>query len=129
MKLRQYTLIGFLLTVILGTVFLLKGYFPWNNSGCSQEIGETVFILNDDSFTPASTTISRCTKVVFQIEGVNPHWPAADLHPTHGTYPEFDSEKPINPGETWSFVFDKVGKWKCHDHLNPKVRCVITVVE
>jgi len=54
--------------------------------------------------------------------------PASDLHLTHGIYPEFDPQEPIDPKNSWSFQFLKFGKWKFHDHLNPYYRGIINVV-
>ena len=127
MKLHHYLVIVLAICLFLGGIFFLKGSLPWQKSGCSKEITETIITLNNDSFTPATTTIKQCTKVTFQIEGGRAHWPASDLHPTHLIYPEFDPQKPINSGNSWSFIFDKVGKWRCHDHLHPQVRCIIEV--
>ena len=84
-------------------------------------------LLKEGRFDPPTISVKQCTKVVFQNVGNQPHWPASDLHPTHGIYPEFDPQENINPGQSWSFVFDRVGQWKCHDHLNPKVRCEVDV--
>ena len=55
------------------------------------------------------------------------HWPASDLHPTHGVYPEFDPLMPIAPGDTWSFKFEKEGVWKYHDHIRANKTGTITV--
>jgi hypothetical protein len=84
-------------------------------------------ILRDDGFSPRDLEIERCTRVTFKNEGTKPHWIASDLHPTHGIYPEFDPLEPIEPGKSWSFVFEKAGNWKYHDHLAPLFRGVISV--
>jgi hypothetical protein len=31
----------------------------------------------------------------------------------------FDACRGVKQGESWSFVFNEVGKWYYHDHLNP----------
>lgn len=86
-------------------------------------------VLNDASFEPSSFKVKRCTTVIFKNTGEQFHWPASDLHPTHLIYPEFDSKEPLPAGDSWQFVFDRTGKWKCHDHLNPQIRCVIEVTD
>lgn len=119
--------LGVILLIALGAaVFLI---FARNKDTCSAASGSTVIILNDAGFDPATTTISRCTEVVFKNMSSKDVWPAADLHPTHLTYPEFDPQKPVLPNDSWSFIFNKLGTWKCHDHLSPFVRCVIRVTE
>jgi len=83
--------------------------------------------MKNQSYNPETLTIQRCTKVVFKNQDNVSYWPASNLHPTHSIYPAFDPKKPIEPNQEWSFVFDKVGKWKYHDHLSPSIRGVIKV--
>ena len=84
-------------------------------------VSQTV-LMKKDSFEPETLTIQKCTQVVFRNEDKNPHWPASNLHPTHGIYPEFDPQQPIESDNEWSFVFDKVGSWRYHDHIAPSTR-------
>jgi plastocyanin len=83
--------------------------------------------LNDGGFTPAEVTIKQGTKVTFKNTGTVPHWPASNIHPTHEIYPEFDPMRELAPGESWSFIFDKAGKWHMHDHLAANSVGTITV--
>ena len=85
--------------------------------------------MGDDEFTPRAVTIQKSTTVVFENVGENDHWPASNIHPTHEIYPEFDPGKPIQPGERWSFRFERAGSWNFHDHLHPQFTGTITVVE
>ena len=85
--------------------------------------------MKEDSFEPETLTIQKCTKVILKNQDKVPRWPASNLHPTHGIYPEFDPLEPVDPNKEWSFVFDKVGSWKYHDHLSPSVRGTIIVSE
>ena len=89
-------------------------------------VSQTV-IMKEDSFEPETLTIQKCTKVVFENQDTVPRWPASNLHPTHGIYPEFDPKEPVEAGKEWTFIFDKVGNWKYHDHLLPAIRGVIIV--
>lgn len=84
-------------------------------------------LLRDNGFYPAEISIRKGDTVTFVSETGKEFWPASDIHPTHGTYPEFDPQKPIVPGKSWSFIFEKTGKWKYHDHLNPLHRGVVVV--
>jgi|SRR3989344_6382549 len=83
--------------------------------------------ITDDGFVPEELQVQKGTKLIFTNNGQSPHWPASNLHPTHGIYPEFDPQQPIEPGGEWSFVFDKVGSWRYHDHINPILRGTINV--
>lgn len=84
-------------------------------------------IMNKDSFEPEALTIKKCTKVIFKNQDKVLRWPASNLHPTHGIYPEFDPKQPVEAGKDWSFVFDRVGSWRYHDHLAPSTRGTVVV--
>lgn len=95
---------------------------------CSSRDGErTTIVMKNDRYEPQDIRIVRCTKVVFKNEAKEVRWPASNIHPTHGIYPEFDPQQGIEPGNEWSFVFDKVGNWKYHDHLVPSIRGLVKV--
>ena len=90
-------------------------------------IATQTIIMKADNFEPLNITIKKNTKVIFKNEDNVARWPASNLHPTHGIYPEFDPQEPVIAGDEWSFVFDKVGNWKYHDHLIPSIRGEIKV--
>jgi len=91
---------------------------------------QPIFILmKKDQFEPATIQIKKGTKVIFKNEDSDPRWPASNLHPTHGIYPQFDPTLPIEPGKEWSFIFNQVGNWKYHDHLSPSLRGQVTVIQ
>jgi len=81
--------------------------------------GSVVVHATDGGFEPRSVEIYAGDTVVFENVGGEAHWPASDDHPTHEEYPEFDPKKPVQPDTEWSFTFDRPGKWKYHDHMNP----------
>ena len=78
-------------------------------------------------YQPAELTINRGDTVRFINRGGAHHWPASDLHPTHGVYPDFDPRRAIADGEVWEFTFAKRGEWKFHDHVRANIRGVINV--
>lgn len=93
-----------------------------------QQGTEVNIVTNTDSgFSPNAITIHKGEIVTWKNESSQPVWPASALHPTHDVYPAkggcigsaFDVCKGIEKGESWSFVFDFIGTWKYHDHLNP----------
>ena len=73
----------------------------------------------DSGFESSELTINKGETVIFENIGTVDHWPASDIHPTHGIYPEFDLGRGLAPGESWEFTFDKVGRWNMHDHNFP----------
>lgn len=78
-------------------------------------------------YEPNIVTIQQGDTVSFVNDSEEFHWPASDLHPTHGIYAAFDSREPIPPGEIWSFTFERVGEWTFHDHLRANYIGLITV--
>ena len=91
--------------------------------------GEVVIEMTSDGYIPDEIKITKGTKVTFKNSDTFYHWPASDLHPSHNQYSDFDPRKTIEPGQSWSFVFDKVGEWGMHDHISPYMLGKITVVE
>ncbi len=115
--------------LIIAAIFLTIKFANKIPNKCLSAVGTATVAVKDDSFSPQDITIKKCTKVVFKNETKVSVWPASDLHPTHGIYPEFDPLKGYGPGESWSFVFNKIGRWRYHNHLKPEVRGTITVTE
>ena len=91
--------------------------------------GSVVIRMTKNGFEPEEIEIKRGDMVTWVNEDADFRWPASNLHPTHGIYPEFDPQQPLALGDSWSFRFEKVGEWRCHDHLNPRWRCVVRVIE
>jgi plastocyanin len=84
-------------------------------------------LMTDWGFEPANLKIKKGTIVTFKNTTNAQHWPASNIHPTHGIYPEFDPLKEVGPGQEWSFKFSKTGKWRFHDHLFPEFGGIIEV--
>jgi hypothetical protein len=84
--------------------------------------------LTADGFVPAKLTIHAGETVRFVTDLDRPFWPASSVHPSHTIYPEFDPKMRIAATSSWSFVFDKVGSWRYHDHLSPNFEGVIEVL-
>lgn len=74
----------------------------------------------DEGFSPATVEVASGTEVVFVNNSTNPFWPASAPHPAHTDLEGFDAKAPVALGETYSFVFEKVGSWGFHNHLDSK---------
>lgn len=122
MKLK-YTLGAALLIIVILGFFFTQQPSPTS----SAPSAEVTMKIEQEAYSPVDIEIKKGTKVIFKNESGQARWPASNIHPTHGIYPEFDPKQPVNPGDSWSFVFDKVGAWKYHDHLVPSTRGIITV--
>lgn len=100
-------IIGF---AVFGVVVL--GYFLFFST-------PNTITLTEHGFTPREMTVSTGETVTFVNKRDKYFWPASDFHPTHAAYPEFDAQRAIAPGASWSFTFDEPGLYKYHDHLAP----------
>lgn len=89
---------------------------------------EKIFIAKD-GFNPKQLIIDINSTIEFINDDSNEHWPASDIHPTHRIYPEFDPKNGLKNQESFRFKFEKAGKFKYHDHLNPKLTGVIEVLD
>ena len=87
----------------------------------------TVIEFKNGQYNPSKITIKQNQKVTFVNQSDQDIWPASNIHPTHSIYPEFDPQKPVKPGQSWSFTFTKAGIWRFHDHLSPEITGTITV--
>lgn len=117
---------SFFIILILVSLFFLTN----KNAGeklCPLNPTLITMKMSDSAYAPQSITVKRCTKVTFKNDSTSDRWPASDLHPTHGIYPEFDPQIEVPVGKSWSYVFSKIGNWRYHDHLNPIIRGKITV--
>lgn len=87
---------------------------------------------SDTGFSPKSVTIPVGTKVIFVNQSTKNMWVASAMHPTHVVYsgtslsqhcPDasnsaFDECAADAPGKSYSFIFNKEGDWKYHDHID-----------
>ena len=90
---------------------------------------DPAIILTDNGFSPAELRVRLGETVTFTSSLDSQYWPASNLHPAHDIYPESDPKRPLLPGESWSFTFDRPGAWRFHDHLRSYYTGVIYVEE
>lgn len=93
----------------------------------SAAVGGTVVRMTAEGFAPPRLSVTTGTEVTFVNAGPDDRWPASNIHPTHAIYSAFDPRRPIPPGGSWAFVFDRAGIWRYHDHLAPSLTGVVTV--
>jgi len=127
-----------ILIAVIIVLVIIGGFFLFNKEDEEPIVTEEIdlsgvvtheVILTADGYIPEDITIKKGEAVIFRTTEGNLFWPASNIHPSHTIYPEFDPKIPVSPDETWAFVFDELGAWKYHDHLNPIYRGVINVVE
>jgi plastocyanin len=101
---------------------------PPPGGGTASTTPKTYGITYTNScYSPANLAINKNDTVQFTNTSTKNMWPASNNHPSHTLYPEFDANKNIVPGGTYSFTFAKVGLWGYHDHLKPSCTGTITV--
>jgi plastocyanin len=83
--------------------------------------------MGADGFSPETLMVEAGETVTFENESDDDRWPASNVHPTHELYPGFDARKAVLPGESYSFTFERRGRWGYHDHLNPDLQGTIVV--
>lgn len=103
---------------------------------------ENTVVYTDEGFSPNTLEIKKGESVIFKNESSRAMWPASDIHPTHRIYSgtsliehcgsdledtAFDACQGIQPGDFWSFRFEKAGTWGYHDHLRPDLTGTIVV--
>jgi plastocyanin len=111
--------------LLVGAALLLAGCGGGGGGGGGGD-GDVVKIT-DNGFEPSTLTINAGDTVKFENESSDDAWPASNVHPTHQLYPGFDAKKPLLPGESYSFTFEKTGSWGYHNHLEPDVQGTIVV--
>ncbi len=91
--------------VFLGLLFSLI------STGCGSNKTTTSVTFEQNTMSPQSITLKKGDSVKFRNDDSQIHSPASDSHPEHSTYPEFDSGNGIEPGDSWTFTFEKIGRW------------------
>ncbi len=130
---NRLLVITIVVLLVIGTVLLLTNKASKNASqtipktpqdqnqqtkNAGKPITQATVTVTETGFLPASLTVKAGTKVVWRnISGKIVAVQSAE-HPTHLLYP------PLNLGEfpngaSVQLVFDKLGKYRYHNHLIP----------
>ncbi|MDP3901663.1 MAG: hypothetical protein Q8Q37_01635 [bacterium] len=134
------------ITALVIIIILVGGYFLLNNNQQSAPISENSLeglpvdtslkiLYTDAGYEPNELRVTVGASVVFENQSSLSMWTASAAHPTHRVYPTaggcigstFDSCAGIQPGQSWSFIFDQIGIWGYHNHLRPNYTGTIIV--
>lgn len=110
-------------------VFFLGFLFIFTSGQIFAHSQTQVIEMTENGFEPSSVEVDTNSTLIFINKDKNPRWPASNIHPTHGIYPEFDPKMQIEPGKDWTFKPKKAGTFKYHDHLYPHLRATLIVEE
>jgi plastocyanin len=128
----------YILGGIIALVLIAAGAFIFFSQGGNTPSNEVAEVTGEPAVTitrtaagyePSEVTIKKGDIILWKNDTDEYHWPASDLHPTHGIYPEFDPLRPLAPQEDWKFKFDQAGEWKFHDHIRANMVGTVTVTE
>ncbi|MBI2004427.1 hypothetical protein HYS72_03105 [Candidatus Pacearchaeota archaeon] len=138
-------IIAVIVLIILGASLLSKkntqDETPEEDLGSPQEeiISETseptehIVEITLEGFVPKDLEIKQGDKVTWINKLATEGRPASNFHPTHTNYPgssiikcgtaeeknTFDTCRGLKKGESYSFIFNEVGSWTYHNHLQP----------
>jgi plastocyanin len=104
-----YTATGF---SVEGEVF--KGVQDIQSMNMGDMNMQTVRYTNE-GFEPSVLEVKKGSVVHFVNESNMQMWVATDNHPAHDILPTFDQFK---PGDMYMYIFEELGEWVYHDHLN-----------
>lgn len=121
-------LVAVLVSVGVAALLLMPSDKAGNIS--QQRVEPTITVVRTpDGYEPKDVTIKVGDTVEWVNESGEYHWPASDLHPTHGVYPEFDPKTPVAPDTAWQFTFTQAGEWRYHDHIRANKTGTVFVTE
>jgi plastocyanin len=104
--------------IAVSVVIAASAYYAYRMPASASLSTEKVTIaLTETGFEPQDVRIRVGDSVTFVATIGKQFWPASNLHPDHSIYPDFDPKRPLRPDESWTFVFEKAGEWRYHDHL------------
>lgn len=118
--------------VIVGYGLLHAGLIklpPAKAYDCSQISNPKNIQINVDKqgFHPNKVKVTVCDTLIFtSTDGLGP-WPAIGPHPTHSSYPGFDSLKALAQGESFKFLVNRPGTYSFHDHLHINLTGVLSI--
>jgi plastocyanin len=100
---------------------------PAQQPATSAKQASATVRMTSSGFSPRVLTIKRGQTVEFVNDSHEDYWPASNPHPTHTDYPAFVAPNIVLPGKSWSFTFDRAGRWGYHNHLSPQTTGVVVV--
>ena len=119
-----------IIAIIVVLLALIGGYFLFKGN-VQAPINAKEVIYTDSGYSPKEITIKIGDTVTWKNESSHGMWIASAMHPSHVIYSgtsldehcpdaqntSFDECISAQPGESWSFKFDKQGTWRYHNHV------------
>lgn len=131
---NKLLLIGISLVVVVVAVVLLSGNKqkqpeqqvtaptstvsePTVSLSPAENLEGTMVVITATGFEPKTVTVKAGTKVTWTNNSGEVSNVSSAVHPTHLVYPPLNLGN-IEAGVSVSLVFDKVGSYKYHNHLD-----------
>ncbi|MEK9175250.1 MAG: hypothetical protein AAB795_01515 [Patescibacteria group bacterium] len=92
--------------------------FQSKNATQTQPNKKITVEMTPSGFFPKELIVKKGSEIIFINKDTIPHWPASGPHPAHTCYSGFDAKSPVDPGASYSNVFDLAKTCGFHDHLN-----------
>ena len=87
-----------------------------------------VIHLMNDLYNPATVTIYKDEKLLFENDSTDKRWPEVSFRASPKYPPlHFYADQPLNSGQTWLFKFQYTGTWEYQDRINPNIKGTFTV--
>ncbi len=146
----KYFLNIIIFVALLGGIYAYSRYteapaLPQQPEAQTQDSGALSARVHysENGFFPREITLKKGESVQWINDSGEDMWIGADLHPEHteydnttlnmhcgaGVIPSFDECGSVQKGGKWSFVFDKAGMWKYHNHMHSEFSGRVMVVE
>ncbi len=115
---------------VIALVFLAIGLFP-RATPEPAELGVTSakVHISEDGFAPATLKVKSGTVVIWVNDDTEEHRVAANPFGTHAELPELDSATNIAPSSSYSFEFNRAGRYHYHDVTHPESNGTVEVTE
>ena len=109
---------GVVVTLVLLIVIFESSQKPKSNSTAKQQSLSGSVTISKSGFSPATISVKKGATVTWVNQDSKIHRVASDPHPSHTLLPTLDSDDLAN-GDTYTFTFEKTGKFTYHDENNP----------
>lgn len=132
--------IAFVISVIaLLGIGCAKTPTPMTNTNIPTPVGSsaskiasgtlTIKIMPDNTFEPTTAYVKVGTTITFLNDSDKPHGVISKSTPTDEGLSDFDSNGAFGPNESYTYTFDKVGRWLFHDTTNSAFGGAVVVSE
>jgi plastocyanin len=108
-----------LLLAIAAIVISLMHSANKKNSGSLTPRVSGQVEITDAQFSPQVISIKAGQSVTWTNHGSVAHWVASDPYPKDDTLKSLNSNGALLKNDSYTYTFDKTGKYTYHDNLNP----------